>query len=788
VHNNKSKDLYFKIAERFFNRIASWLLFPGAYFLIILFSNSCRQSPSCHLQDYDLVSDSLASRWDEAIPLGNGMLGALLWQKEGKLRISLDRADLWDLRPVENFSGEKWKFSWVQGQWKNNNYGEVQKLFDQPYEANPGPTKIPAGAIEFDISSLGKIKAVRLSVCDALCEITWETGARFCSFIHATEPIGWYWFEGVGQSIQPELDPPPYESVTDSGEWNSVSGNNLGSLGYDKGRIRENETSIIYEQNGWGGFSYMIAIQWQGTAKTQYGCWSISSFYPGWEEKENASDKTDSHLQSGYHNDYATHKRWWDDFWGQSGINIPDSVLQRQWYLEMYKFGSTARQGAPPISLQAVWTADNGNIPPWKGDFHHDLNTQLSYWPAYSSNHLDLEKGFLDWLWSCKPAFRKYTQEYFETNGLNVPGVSTLAGEPMGGWIQYSFGPTVSAWLGQHFYLHWRYSKDEEFLKKQAYPWLHDVAVHLDKLSVRNSNGIRKLPLSSSPEIFDNSPQAWFDQTTNFDLSLIHWTFAKAAELAAELRYSEDAAKWDSIGKEWPELAVDEETGLMVAPGMPFTESHRHFSHLMAVHPLGLIDVSQGETSRDIVSKSINNLLDHGTAAWVGYSYSWLGNIQARALDGEGAANSLRIFAENFCSLNSFHVNGEQYNRGYSDFKYRPFTLEGNFAFAAGIQEMLIQNHTGKVVLFPAIPSSWVNISFTRLRAEGAFLISAEMKEGEIEKIEILPEKGGKIILKNPFKGDFTISGEKTFYIKDESIIIETVQGQNVILKPPFRS
>ena len=116
--------------------------------------------------------------------------------------------------------------------------------------------------------------------------------------------------------------------------------------------------------------------------------------------------------------------------------------------MEQYKFGSAARVGAPPISLQAVWTADNGKLPPWKGDFHHDLNTQLSYWPAYSGNHLDEEIGFIDWLWNNRDTFKEYTKEYYETEGVNVPGVSTLTGQPMGGWIQYAFSPTVSAWLG----------------------------------------------------------------------------------------------------------------------------------------------------------------------------------------------------------------------------------------------------------------------------------------------------------------------------------------------------
>jgi alpha-L-fucosidase 2 len=334
---------------------------------------------------------------------------------------------------------------------------------------------------------------------------------------------------------------------------------------------------------------------------------------------------------------------------------------------------------------------------------------------------------------------------------MNVPGVTTLAGEPMGGWIQYSFGPTVGCWLAQHFYLHWIYTKDENFLREKAYPWINDVAVYLDEISVKDEKGVRKLPISSSPEIHDNSIKAWFPQTTNFDLAFIRWTFEKAAELATELGKKEDATKWKSKLQQWPAFALDNDGGLAFAPGHPYVESHRHFSHLVGWHPLGVIDWSNSPKEQETIKSTLNNLEKRGPDYWCGYSYSWLGNLYARAFMGDKAAEALRIFAENFCLPNSFHVNGEQYNKGYSKFKYRPFTLEGNFAFAAGVQEMLIQSHTGIIHLFPAIPISWKDVSFSTLRTAGAFLVSAEQKGGKVEKVEIVSERGGICKLKNPF-------------------------------------
>ena len=241
------------------------------------------------------------------------------------------------------------------------------------------------------------------------------------------------------------------------------------------------------------------------------------------------------------------------------------------------------------------------------------------------------------------------------------------------------------------------------------------------------------------------------------------------AELALELNKKEEAAKWIKILNEWPNFAIDSEEGLMFAPGHKYEVSHRHFSHLMAIHPLGIIDYSNGEVDQEIVNNTINNLLEKGSDWYVGYSFSWLANLQARAFDGEAAAKTLRIFAENFCLPNSFHVNGEQHNKGYSKFKYRPFTLEGNFAFAAAIQEILIQSHTGVVQIFPAIPKSWETLSFDQLRTEGAFLISANKEDGKVKSVKVISEKGGILKLKNPFETDkFTMNSEYT--LENETI------------------
>jgi alpha-L-fucosidase 2 len=772
------------------------------------------------LRKHGLHFESLPHTWDEGIPLGNGLFGALVWQRDSVLRMALDRADLWDSRPIPEFARSEFSFSWVAGQFRKGDYKPVQDLFDVPYDRDPTPTKLPAGALEFPLPNGIPPASVDLRLEDAVCILTWRNGMRFETFVEADKERGWFLIRDVRASMKPVIVPPPYNVMSDTqGEVNSgPEGNDLRRLGYPPPVLKTGRREMTYRQDCTDGSSYCISVKWSQTdSKMVVGCWTIthSLSYPliqppvesgraksNPDEADRVEPRRDaeSHGEAGcrepgprepslkaYQAAYRAHTTWWRKFWNHSSLRIPDSTLERQWYLEQYKFGSTSRRGAPPITLQAIWTADNGRLPPWKGDFHNDLNTQLSYWPCYSANHLEEGLAFLDWLWLIKPVSERYTKTYFGTSGLNVPGVATLAGEPMGGWIQYSLSPTVSAWLAQHFYLHWRYSLDTAFLITRAYPWTRAVAVHLDELAMRDSSGKRRLPLSSSPEINDNRITAWFRETTNFDIALIRWLYGAAEEMALALEKSEEAQHWQHIRSEWPDLALsDSGRKLLVAPGVELFESHRHFSHLMAIHPLGLLDWDEGESDRQIIAASLGDLERLGTDLWCGYSYSWLGSMWARARNGEKAANALRIFASCFCLPNSFHVNGDQSGTGKSKFTYRPFTLEGNFAFAAGLQEMLLQSQGGILRLFPAIPDSWKEASFSDFRAEGAFLVTAAMRAGRLDSVRILPEKDTRLRMLNPFSAEpFSVTGTDLpgEARNDRILTMNAIAGREIILR-----
>ncbi len=722
--------------------------------------------------EHGLAFDSLAKRWDEGLPIGNGWLGALIWQKSDRVRLSLDRADLWDDRPMPAI--DKLKFSWVVEQVKKNEYDTVQKLGDEPYEKYPAPTKIPAAALEFDLRKFGKIVSSGVDIIQALATVKFENGVLFHNYVHATSQIGYFGFENLPQKdfsfidVIPSLKIPGYNAVENNSTGNSVEGQGLKRLGYKNGRITKTANSILYHQPTWNGNYYEVLVKWKKFSATNFiGEWTISINEHATLPELNTSSKDPT--------GWPSHIAWWKNFWSRSSISIPDTLLEKQYYLEMYKFGCVARSNTPPISLQAIWTADNGNLPPWKGDIHNDLNTQLSYWPGYESNHLDLTESFTNFLWRTKEENKRWTKHYFDIDGLNVPGVTTISGKEMGGWIQYSMSPTTACWLAQHFYWQWKYSKDEKFFYEKLKPYYGFITKYLQSIINKDTH---QLPLSSSPEFNDNSIKAWFTNYTNYDLALCRYTFKTGNEI---IKADTSAASHNAISvlKSLPEFDVNE-TGLTVAPGQDFNVSHRHMSPLMAIYPLCLLDINNAADSL-IIKKSLQNIERLGTREWCGYSFSWMSCLYARAKEADSAVKQLQIFASNFCSPNSFHLNGDQKGGQYSSFTYRPFTLEGNFAFAQGVHELLLQNHDDVIEIFPAVPSAWKNVSFKTLRAEGAFLISAKKENGVIAEVKIFSEYGGRLKIKLPFKTWIVKGAERDKILLNDNIAeIKTSKNQTI--------
>ena len=678
-------------------------------------------------------------RWDEAIPLGNGLVGGLLWGQGRQLKLSLDRGDLWDLRTPQTLLRKDWNYATMQRLAAAKDQAKMVELFDTPYGAVPYPTKIPAGRLELMLDPSQAANAFHLDLATAIGRADVGAVGQVQVFFSASGPAA---------PVAMLRIPGPVPT------WRIAAPDSVKQLGCTPAQHGgEGELRWTLQEAALGLKVAVVAGSRRVGEATEIAV-MVASAQDSPDPLAFGRKRVTAALESGWAGVLNPHAAWWRRFWSQSGVRVPDKAVQQHYDLVQYFYGAASRLGAPPIPLQGVWTADEGTLPPWHGDYHHDLNTQLTYWAYLASGRFDEGATFLELMWKLLPAHRKFAQAFYAAPGAAVPGVMALDGKPMGGWGQYSLSPTMGAWVAQSFYLHWRYTMDSRFLAERAYPYCAAIGECLESLLRPGTGGKLKLPLSTSPEIHNNSMQAWLAPNSNFDLALLRWLFAALVEMADAQGDRAAALRWQKLVDRLDPLAVEGENGpLRLAPHESLAESHRHHSHLMAIHPLGTLTVEGSDRDRKVIAASLGQIERLGTQSWCGYSFSWMACMAARAAQPETAAKYLDLYLKAFISRNGFHLNGDYKRLGYSAFSYRPFTLEGNFAAGQAVHEMLLQSWGGVVRIFPAVPAHWADVSFEDLRAEGGYRVSARRKEGRTVAVSIRAEHDGRLRLRDPFGG-----------------------------------
>lgn len=686
-------------------------------------------------------------RWDEAVPLGNGRTGALIWGRPQELRFSLDRTDIWDLTTPLYTDRAEFCYAHLKELAKKGKTREIRELFDAPYNC-PAPTKLPAGKLIFCFPTGSNVYSrLDLQTAEAELEICGETEMyKLWSFCHAVSGTGMIKVETSAGRFDVRLESPEFgkeeekEEIHYCPEEREISQGGLKKLHYPEavwGNTEGSPAFVWFTQKVSRVFSYGIVAGIVEKEKETQIFYRIVTSADGENWLDDAKKQIAEELQSGYEANRETHRKWWDGFWKQSALSVPDKQFEKQWYMTNYLFASCSRKGCYPMSLQGVWTADDGKLPPWKGDYHNDLNTQLSYTHFYKANHLEEGESFLDFLWELRPAARKFAKMFYHTEGICLPGVMTIDGQALGGWPMYSLSPVHQIWLCQSFELYYRYTGDLDFLRKKTWVYFEETAQCITELLEEKEDGYYYLPVSSSPEIHDDEQDAWVTPNSNYDLALLRYLYSTLVRFSKELQNRQEE-KWQKILDKLPQHAVNEKQVLMIAPDESLEESHRHLSNAMAICPLHLYRYEK-EEDRKVIDATILDYERLGTGMWVGFSFPWMSHLYAVQKNGEGAYENLRIFWESFCSVNGFHLNGDYKRRGYTTFHYRPFTLEANMYAADALQEMLFQMQDGVITLFPAIPGSWKEqeVSFTHFRGEKGILVSAKKTKENICKVTL---------------------------------------------------
>jgi len=440
-------------------------------------------------------------------------------------------------------------------------------------------------------------------------------------------------------------------------------------------------------------------------------------------------------------------RNWWNKFHQHSFISIPDKKLENFYFIQMYKLGTCSHPKGVAMDLFGPFY----KLSPWPS-YWWNLNIQLTYMPVYPANRL--EQGV---------NYQRLLDEFLS------PLVEATSPYKMGDF----------AWALQNYYLYLRYSgTDWKEIKLQFTPKALDVLRAFEKVMERKGD-IYHLIQVESPEyegtkLYDNS---------HYGLASLRWLLEtlilchdKTTSTHPEYAY------WQEVLAHLHSYPINE-NGMMIAPDVPLAKSHRHYSHLLAFYPLRLL-TPDVPANRGILEKSIDHWIsiDDGKEL-TGYSYTGAASLYAYLGDGRKAYQMLDHFLNKPIGISLLLPN-----TFYAEVDGRNVVIETPLSAATAMAEMLVQSWGDVIRVFPAIPADWETCAFHDLRAEGAFVVSAQRKEGATRWVSIHSEKGLPCCVYLPgWKAVHQISKGKTIPVQslgNDIYQLKLEAGETVVLAP----
>ena len=397
-----------------------------------------------------------------------------------------------------------------------------------------------------------------------------------------------------------------------------------------------------------------------------------------------------------------------------------------------YLLISCSRERGLPATLQGLWNKDM--CPPWDCKYTININTEMNYWPAESCNLSECHMPLFELIKKMVPNGRVTAQRMYGCKGFMCHHNTDIRGDTatQDQWIPGSYWVMGAAWLCTHQWMHYQYTLDKEFLR-ESFPIMREAAEFFLDFLVEHDGYLVTCP-SVSPEntfILPNGEKGANIYGVTMDNQILRDLFTQCIEAARilgvedELNEQIKAARErlipTRIGQngtimEWPEEYEEWEPG------------HRHISHLYGLHPSDQITVDGTPELAKAARKTLERRLSFG-GGHTGWSRAWITNHYARLQDGEKAYENIeKLFADS-TYLNLFD-------------KHPPFQIDGNFGVTAAIAEMLVQSTTERIILLPALPRAWNNGSIKGLRVKGAGEIDLFWKDGILEECVVRSDKG----------------------------------------------